>query len=146
MAVAGEGVEGDVAGDADFGGGGFHGLDHGGDQAVGVHGFVAAFVLLGRVDMREDGDGGDAKFAGADGGLGGFVDVQAVDAGHGFHGYAGFFAVVDDHAPDDVVGARLRLAGKAAGPVMLAQAAQAGGGIGAGDQGLGHGLFLWRNR
>ena len=146
MAVAGEGIEGDVAGDADFGGCGLHGLDDGGDEAFGVDGFVAAFVLLFGIDVREDGDGGDAQFAGADGGLGRFIDVQSVDAGHGFHRDAGFLAVVDDHAPDDVVGAGLRLAAEPARPVELAQAAQAGGGIGAGDQGLGHKLFLYRNR
>ncbi len=147
MAVTGEGVEGDVAGNADFRRGGFHRLDDAGDEALRIHSFLAALVFLGGVNVGEDGDGGDAELAGADGGLGGFIDVEPVDAGHGFDGDARLLAVMDDHAPDEIIRARLGFSDEPAGPVMLAQPAHAGGRVSAGDQGLGHGRrsFDWEH-
>ena len=142
MAVAGEGIERDIASYADFRCCGLHRLDDCRDEPFQVDGFVAAVILLRGVDMRENRNRRDAEFAGADGGLGGFIDIQAVDARHRLHRDARFLAVMDDHAPDNIVRAGFCFPHKPPGPVMLTNATEAGARKGAGDQRLGHGAFL----
>ncbi len=92
--------------------------------------------------MREHSDCGNPQFARTDGGLRRLIDVEAIDTGHGLHRDAWLLAVMDNHAPDKVVRARLGFADEPAGPVVLAQAAQPRRRVSACDQGLGHGSFL----
>ncbi len=101
VAVVGERVERHVAHDPDLRRGVLHGPHRAADDAVGVGGLNAQGVLLFGVDMRENGDGGDAQGPGFLGGLGALGDGQALDPRHGGHRNPAL-SLVHDHGPQEI--------------------------------------------
>ena len=127
VAVVGEGVQGDVAhgcrprGAASFMALTARGMTPSGSAAIEP---VASFrepSMCGKMAMA-----GIPRSRARDSGLGGLLDGKAFDARHrGDRDRP--FAFVHHHRPDQVRWSDLGLADEAAGPVGLAQAAQAGG-------------------
>ncbi len=125
MAVAGIGVEGDVAHDADLGD---RLLDRPGrpaDQVVGVERLAAGLVAQAGVGIGKQRDDGDCEIAGPLRRLDAILDRQARDARHRGDGLRLAGALAHEDRPDQVGGRQHLLADQPAAPVGLAQAAQA---------------------
>ena len=103
VAVIGERIERDVDHDADIRRGVFHRAHGGADEAVCVERFAAACVLLGGVDVREDGDRGNAELLRRASPLRRRRAPRARDARHRGDRDFVFGAVMHDHRPDQIV-------------------------------------------
>ena len=132
MAVAGEGIERDVAEHAEIGK--FlldraHRLAH---EVIGVERLRAVLVAQGRLGIGKQRDAGDVQFHRALGVAHGLIDGEPVDAGHRGDGGALVVAVDHEQRPDQIVGGEHVFAHQPPRPFRLAVAARAHGQIEAG--------------
>ena len=82
MAVAGEGIERDVAQNADLGHFFLDGADGAADQIVRIERLAAVFVAQSRIGIGKQRDAGDGELGGAFGLAHRLIDGQSLDAGH----------------------------------------------------------------
>ena len=129
MAVAGIGIERDIAEDADVGHFFLDRADGAADEIVRIERFAAVVVAQTRIGIGKERDAGDGEFRGAFGFAHDLIDREAFDARHGGDRHAGFLSVGDKKRPDQVGGRERVLAHHAADPVGAAQAARALGQI-----------------
>ena len=132
MAVAGIGIERDVAEDADLGHLLLDRADGAADQVVRIERFAAVLVAQLRIGVGKEREAGDGELGGALGVAHGLVDRQPLDAGHGGDRHARLGPVDQKQRPDQVVGGEHVLAHHAPRPVGLAVAARASGEVEAG--------------
>ncbi len=135
MPVAGIGVERHIRDQADFGRSILHRLQGARHEPVRVQRAGAGLVLAVCANIGKQRDGRNAKLSRANGGLGGVLDAQPINAGQGADGHA-IFAIMDEDGPDQISGRQHVFASERTDPWGLAQAAHAGGGEGLGE--LGH--------
>ena len=127
MAVAGVGIERDVAQDADVGHFLLDGADRLADQIVGIERFAAALVAQLRIGVGEQRDAGDVELGRAHRLAHRLIDREPLDARHRGDRHARIRAVDDEQRPDQVVGGEHVLAHHAPRPFGLAVAPHAGG-------------------
>ncbi len=125
MAVAGEGIERDVAKDADLRHFLLDGADGAADEIVGIERFAAVLVAQARIGVGKQRDAGDGKLGGACRFAHGLIDAQALDARHRRHRHARLLSVHHEQRPDQIVGGELMLAHHAPQPFGAAVAAHA---------------------
>ena len=120
MAVAGKGIERDVAEDADLGHFLLDGADGAADQIVRVERLAARLVAQRRIGVGEQRDAGDAQLGGALGLAHRLIDAQALDARHRRHRRARLVAVHHEQRPDQVVGGERRSRAPCGAPIRCA--------------------------
>ncbi|QTK78957.1 hypothetical protein AT6N2_C1172 [Agrobacterium tumefaciens] len=125
MAMAGEGVERDIGDHADIGDGFFDRKRRLIDQIVCFERVGAGLVAQLHLDIREGGDGGNAK-------VGRFlrcfhqlIDAHAVDAWHGRDRLKNIVARHDEHRPDEIVNGQAVFLHQTARPIRFAIAPHA---------------------
>ncbi|EKY04640.1 hypothetical protein HMPREF9120_02168, partial [Neisseria sp. oral taxon 020 str. F0370] len=123
----GIGVERDVGHDAQFGKPLAQGADNGGHEAFGVVGFFGGGGFVAGNDGKQR-EHGNAEFDGFFGGKKQFVEALAFHAGHGRDVFFLSAAFEYEHRVNQVVGGKRVFAHEAAGEVVFAHAAHAGGG------------------
>src|SRR5262245_1679293 len=125
MAVAGEGIERDVAEHADIREFLFDRAHRLADQIVRVERLGALLVAQRRLGIGEQRDAGDVEFCRALGLAHHLVDGEAIDPGHRGNRCAGVVAVDHEHRPDQVVGREHVLAHQPPSPFRFTVAARA---------------------
>ncbi|MNF90152.1 hypothetical protein D3C84_727060 [compost metagenome] len=133
--MGGEGVQGHVADHPQLREAVTQGADGPLGDAVRVPRFGAVEGLLLQRRHREQCQRRNAQCHPGFGFLEQQVDGQALDAGHRGYGFAAVLAVQHEHRKDQVVDGQDVLAHQAAGEIVTAVAAQAGGG----EQAIGGG-------
>ena len=127
MAVTGEGIERDIAQDADVRHFLLDGADGPAHQIVFVERFAAGLVAQARVGIGEQRDAGDGQLGGALSLAHRLVDGKALDAGHRGDRGPRILPVHDEQRPDQVVGGEDVFLHHAARPLAAPVAPQPGG-------------------
>ena len=127
MAVAGVGIERDIAENADVGDFLLDRADRLADQILGVERFAPAFVAQGRIRIGKQRDARDMELGGAHRLAHRLIDREALDARHRADRHAHILSGDDEQRPDQIVGREHVLAHHAPRPFGLAVAPHAGG-------------------
>ncbi len=117
MAVAGEGIERDVAEHADVGNSFLIARTAWQTRLSGIERFRALLVAQRRLGEGEQRDARDVQLGGALGIAHDLVDGEPIHARHRGHRRAGVAAVHHEHRPDQVVGGQHVLAHQARAPI-----------------------------
>ncbi len=133
VAMAGVGIEGHVAHDADVGHRGLHGAHGPADEVLPVQRFVAVGRLAFRRCGRKQSDGRDAQVARLLHGFHEQIERQPIDARHRGHRRALLRSFLNEDRPDEIVGTEAILGDETAQPGMPAIAPRPGLGILAND-------------
>ena len=120
MAVAGIGIERDIAEHADLRHFFFDGADGAADEVVRVQRFGTVVVAAARLGIGKQRQAGNIELRRAFGRAHRFVDRKPVDAGHRVHRRAHLGAVDQEQRPDQVVGGEHVFAHHAARPLGAA--------------------------
>ena len=103
MAVAGIGIERDIAEQADLRHFFFDGADGAADEIVRIERLGTFVVAAARLGIGKQRQAGDLERGRAFGGADCFIDRKPVDAGHRVHRRAHLGAVDQEQRPDQVV-------------------------------------------